>query len=146
MEQLQSHIEITASSYTVNYLCISSYIRQTFLIYNFATAPFWISLYMRKIWFFLSVYIPQVKELTGRDVWRVSPSWGRFPAGWEIWERWEGAQLHRGTGLKKHDIFVWIRIRIHGSMHLTNGSRSGFGSWSCYFLIIDLQDANKKLI
>jgi hypothetical protein len=36
---------------------------------------------------------------------------------------------------------VWIRIR--GSMPLTNGS--GFGSGSFYF-IIDLQDANKKLI
>ncbi len=34
----------------------------------------------------------------------------------------------------------WIR----GSMPLTNGS--GFGSGSCYILVIDLQDANKKLI
>ncbi len=34
-----------------------SYIRKPFLIYDFATAPLWISLYMRKIWFFLlSVY------------------------------------------------------------------------------------------
>jgi hypothetical protein len=32
--------------------------------------------------------------------------------------------------------------RIH---HLTNGSRSGFGSGYCYFHL-DLQDANKKLI
>jgi hypothetical protein len=30
-----------------------------------------------------------------------------------------------------HDILGWIRIRIHGSMPLTNGSVSGFGS--CYF-------------
>jgi hypothetical protein len=28
-----------------------------------------------------------------------------------------------------HDILVWIWIRIHGSMPLTNGSGSG----SCYF-------------
>ncbi len=57
MEQLQSHIWLTASSYIVKYLRISSYIRKPFLIYDFATAPFWISLYMRKIWFsFLSVY------------------------------------------------------------------------------------------
>ncbi len=49
--------------------------------------------------------------------------------------------------LQIHNILLWIRIR--GSMPLTNGSGcgSGFGSGcgSCYF-IIDLQDANKKLI
>jgi hypothetical protein len=33
------------------YLRISSYIRKPFLIYDFATAPLWISLYMRKIGF-----------------------------------------------------------------------------------------------
>ncbi len=39
------------------YLRISSYIRKPFLIYDFATAPLWISLYMRKIWFsFLTVH------------------------------------------------------------------------------------------
>ncbi len=60
MEQLRSHIWLTASSY----LRISSNIRQPFLIYDFATAPLWISLYMRKSWFsFLSVYI-QSKEAT----------------------------------------------------------------------------------
>ncbi len=31
-----------------------------------------------------------------------------------------------------HDILVWIRIWIRGSMPLTNGSGSGFGSGSCY--------------
>ncbi len=56
VEQLQSHIWLTASSYMGKYFCISSYIRKPFLIYVFATAPLWISLYMRKIWFsFLSV-------------------------------------------------------------------------------------------
>jgi hypothetical protein len=56
MEQLQSHIWLTATSYMGKYLRISSYIRKPFLIYNFATAPLWISLSMRKIWFsFLSV-------------------------------------------------------------------------------------------
>ncbi len=40
------------------YLRISSYIRKPFLIYDFATAPLWISLYKRKIWIpFLSVYV-----------------------------------------------------------------------------------------
>jgi hypothetical protein len=39
------------------YFRISSYIRKPFLIYDFASAPLWISLYMRKILFyFLSVY------------------------------------------------------------------------------------------
>jgi hypothetical protein len=33
--------------------------------------------------------------------------------------------------LRIHDILGWIRIRIRGSMPLTNGS--GFGSGSCYF-------------
>ncbi len=37
--------------YMGKYLRISSYIRKPFLIYDFATAPLWISLYMRKIWF-----------------------------------------------------------------------------------------------
>jgi hypothetical protein len=57
MEQLQSHIWLTASSYMGKYLCISQYINKPFLIYDFATAPLWISLYMRKIrFYFLSVY------------------------------------------------------------------------------------------
>jgi hypothetical protein len=39
-------------------------------------------------------------------------------------------------------ILVWIRIQIWigGSMPLT------YGSGSCYFFVIDIQDANKKLI
>ncbi len=57
VEQLQSHIWLTASSYMGKYLRISSYIKKPFLIYDFATAPLWSSLYMRKIWFsFLSVW------------------------------------------------------------------------------------------
>jgi hypothetical protein len=37
--------------------------------------------------------------------------------------------------LRIHDILVWIRIQgwISRSMPLTNGSRSGYGSGSCYF-------------
>jgi hypothetical protein len=57
MEQLQSHIWLTASSYMGKYLRISSYIRKPFLIFDFANAKLWISLYMRKILFsFLSVH------------------------------------------------------------------------------------------
>ncbi len=56
-EQLQSHIWLMGSSYMIKYLRISSYVRKPFLIYDFATAPIWISLYLRKILFsFLSVY------------------------------------------------------------------------------------------
>ncbi len=43
--------------------------------------------------------------------------------------------------LRIHDILVWIRIWIRGSMPLTNGSGSG-----SFYFIIDFQDANKKLI
>ncbi len=45
-DQVQSHIWLTASSYIVKYLRISSYIRKPFLIYDFAPDPIWISLYM----------------------------------------------------------------------------------------------------
>jgi hypothetical protein len=45
MKQLQSHIWLTTSSYMGKYLHLSSYIRKPFLIYDFATAPLWISLY-----------------------------------------------------------------------------------------------------
>ncbi len=48
MEQLQSHIWLRAPPYIGKYLRISSYIRKPFLIYDFATAPLWISLYMKK--------------------------------------------------------------------------------------------------
>ncbi len=48
---MQSHTWLTASSYMGKYLPISSYIRKLFLIYDFATAPTWISLYIFKIWF-----------------------------------------------------------------------------------------------
>ncbi len=42
------------------YVRISSYIRKSFLIYHLATAPIWIFLYMRKIFFsFLSVYLAE---------------------------------------------------------------------------------------
>jgi hypothetical protein len=56
MESLQSHILLTSSSYMLKYLRISSYIRNPFIICDFATALFLISLYRRKIFFsFLSV-------------------------------------------------------------------------------------------
>ncbi len=51
VEQLQSHTWLTAVSYMGNYLRISSYIRKPFLIYDLASAPIRISLYIWKIWF-----------------------------------------------------------------------------------------------
>ncbi len=49
------------------YLRIYSYIRKPFLIYDFATTPFWISLYTRKIVFsFLSVYVVTSVQGVGR--------------------------------------------------------------------------------
>ncbi len=41
--------------------------------------------------------------------------------------------------LRIHNMLVWIRIRIRGSMLLTNGSGPTI-------FVTDLQDANKKLI
>ncbi len=55
-DRVQSQKWLRASSYKSTYLCISSYIRKPFLIYDFAPDVFWISFYMRKISFsFLSV-------------------------------------------------------------------------------------------
>ncbi len=45
MEQLHSHIWLTASSYMGEYFRISSSIRKPFLIHDFATARLWISIY-----------------------------------------------------------------------------------------------------
>ncbi len=54
------------------YLRISSYVRKPFLIYDFATAPLWISLYMRKIRFsFLSVHL---QILENSEKWVSCPS------------------------------------------------------------------------
>ncbi len=56
-DRWQSHISLTASSYMVKYLHISSYIRKSFLIYDFATDPIWISLYKRKIYFYFFISV-----------------------------------------------------------------------------------------
>ncbi len=45
-ERLQSHIWLTDSLYLTKYFRIFSYIRKPFFIYDFATAPIWISLYI----------------------------------------------------------------------------------------------------
>ncbi len=60
MEQLQSHIWLTAFSY--KYLAISSYVRTPFLIYDFVTAPLLISLYMKK-----NLHWQRNSSCTGRE-------------------------------------------------------------------------------
>ncbi len=56
VEQLHSDEWGRASQYMRERANISPYMRRPLVIYDFATAPFWISLYMRKILFsFLSV-------------------------------------------------------------------------------------------
>ncbi len=104
MEQLQSHIRLTASSYMEKYLRISTYIMKLFLIYDFETAPLWISLFRRKILFyFLSVCKSSKRQTekqkrkplrTYRDIWwkrewtvRTWWSWARR------WTRSGGPQL-----------------------------------------------------
>jgi hypothetical protein len=66
---LQSHIWLTASSYMVKYFRISSYMREPFLIYDFATDPIWISLYMRKISFSFFTSAPLCNDVVR---WRSS--------------------------------------------------------------------------
>ncbi len=57
-DRLQSHIWLTASSYMIKCLRISSYIRKPFLIYDFATANHLnFLIYEKNFVFFFSVYI-----------------------------------------------------------------------------------------
>jgi hypothetical protein len=69
------HILVSPSSYIVKYLSIASNITNPFLIYDFATDPIWIALYMKKIFFsfFLSVHRP------GRKVTYALPAGSRPP-------------------------------------------------------------------
>ncbi len=60
---LQSHVWLTASSHMVKYLRISSYIRKPLLIYDFATDPIWISLYVRRFFFYQCVLEFKVCEM-----------------------------------------------------------------------------------
>ncbi len=62
MEQLQSHVWLTASSYVGKYLRFSTYIREPFFMDDFASASLRISLHRRKIWFsfFISVQLSRV--------------------------------------------------------------------------------------
>ncbi len=106
-ERLQSHIWIwlMASSYMTKYLCISSFIRKPFLIYDFATAPIWISLYMRKILFsFLSVpdtllLTIMIHDILNYDTWRGFPDFvlNYFLAGPSRLNNLCSHQIYRAT-------------------------------------------------
>jgi hypothetical protein len=55
-------------SYMGKYVRISSFIRKPFIIYDFATAPFLISLYVRNIFFsFLSLQQKKVGYLDSEE-------------------------------------------------------------------------------
>ncbi len=76
-------------------------------------------------------FIPPAVQTPQTVLARFNCSWCRpslTPS--PLWSSW---QLFN-TVLRIHDILVWIRIRIwiRGSMPLTNGSGSGFGSASCF--------------
>ncbi len=83
----------TASSYTAKYLRIPSYIRKPFLINDFATAPFWISSYMKKtIFSFLSVHLNVYDE---NVAFVCSPGLSR--------PRWGAARRRRTQGRPAED-------------------------------------------
>ncbi len=63
LEQLQSHIWLTASSYIGKYLRISSYIRKPFLKYDFATAPLWISWWGKFYFLFYQCMYARLRSL-----------------------------------------------------------------------------------
>ncbi len=62
-DQVQSYVWLTASSYMVKYLRISSYIGKPFHINDFAPDPIWISLYSisGKFCFLFYVYITALR-------------------------------------------------------------------------------------
>jgi hypothetical protein len=102
VEQLQSHIWLTASSYMGNYLRISSYIRKPFLIfYDFATAPLRNSLYMRTF-FFYQCGVKSYREVNSLQLTTSSLENTKVrPLGWysvalEAIERKGGCSNHHG--------------------------------------------------
>ncbi len=102
-EQLHSLIWLIASSYVTKYLRITSYIRKPFLVYDFATAPLWISLFMRKIWlnFFTSAakktFLHKLKNILIKEtrnsnffIMYNSFSFGQSSKDWvEIKQKWK---------------------------------------------------------
>ncbi len=91
------------------------------------------------------------------NLWFVAEEWvkggpglqsgGKFRSGAVTGWTFKRQDLVLGSHavMRIHAVFVWIRIR--GSMPLTNGSGSGQGvDPDTSIFIVDLQDANKKLI
>ncbi len=95
-DRLQSHIWLTASSYMVKYLRISSYIRKPFLIYDFATDPIWIFLYMRTI-----LYLFYQCTIDKRHIRRkIKDPYSRFPNCRFLYEFWRVFQTLGSRGKK----------------------------------------------
>ncbi len=72
VEQLQSHIWLTASSYIGKYLPISSYIRKPFLIYDFVTAPLWISPIYEENLIFFFISAPRRRMTVTSSLYEIS--------------------------------------------------------------------------
>ncbi len=83
---------------------ISPYMRRPLVIYDLATAPLWISLYMRKIWFsFLSVWWSNTASLSVTlDFSSVHRSQND---GKGIF--WHGIYWHIGNAARSPDSDVW---------------------------------------
>jgi hypothetical protein len=64
-----------------------------------------------------------------------TPSWKQIVVQHFIYSLTRCEYLYgiRTSVFRIHDILVWIRMWIRGSMPLTNGSGSGCGYVSCYF-------------
>ncbi len=89
--------------------------------------------------------LPSCCPLRGKiSIWSPTRTWSLTvrvrppPSTWRPRTSWSSSTFRRQEVMKHlcfqavfriHDILVWIRIRILGSMPLTNGSGSG----SCYF-------------
>ncbi len=98
MEQLQSHLWLTASSYMymVKYLRISSYIWKPFLIYDFAILNF-PTYEANFIFFFISVELHlQKKPRTDMNTWSPEVTLrGRLESRGQTGGPGNGASIHR---------------------------------------------------
>ncbi len=94
-DRLQSRIWQTASSYIVKNLRISSYVRKPFHIYDFATDPIWISLYMWKI--FLSFYQFRIRRI------RTPHPPTQWRAAYEVMLN----NAHKKKNAKKSPLWIW---------------------------------------
>jgi hypothetical protein len=115
------------------YLRISLYIRKPFLIYDFATDPILISLYMRKISFsFLSVYAranPWCTLYISVTAGSTTASEARF-AAFVLYcictrvKEWKSASIHTWVNVSQGDVFSSMQYKPEATNAL-NGTASG---------------------